>query len=304
MVYLYQSMFERPAVFREPRFDINKLSTSLYGMGFERDFLDKCEYQYYWNFASLFPALEDGSFFQSTVGARSHGQAYLRGFATFACGTFADAPWHRTELNDAFERSLLKDGYKFARRTLVETSIDTTLPANFTTLPNKTELLADLSAAMDGGEPVGVLFLDLDHFKQVNDQINHAAGDKCLEDFVHATAPVLLNKGKLYRVGGDEFCAMLPNFAATEASSTAERIRKLVDGFPTFGGVVKVTSSIGVADSETQELDTPERLVDAADEAMYVAKFTGGNRICLWPPSPAEAEAAAENRKKPRRAVG
>jgi diguanylate cyclase (GGDEF)-like protein len=301
MVYLYQSMFERPAAFRPPRFDINKLSTSLYGMGFERDFLRKCEYQHYWNFASLFPALEDGSFFQNSPSGRSHGQAYLRGFATLACGTSADAPWHRTELNDTFEQSLLKDGYKFSGRTLVETSIDTAFPANFAILPGKIDLLGDLSAAMQGGEPVGVLFLDLDHFKRVNDQINHAEGDKCLKEFVHAIAPVLLNKGKLYRIGGDEFCVMLPNFAAQEASATAERIRKLVDGFPPFGGIVKVTSSIGVADSETSELDTPEGLVSAADEAMYVAKFTGGNRVCLWPPQPAEAEAAAENRKKPRR---
>jgi Diguanylate cyclase, GGDEF domain len=204
-------------------------------MGFERDFLNKCEYHYYWAFSSLFPALEDGSFFQNTLGARSHGQAYLRGFATFACGTFADAPWHRTELNDAFERSLLTDGYKFARRTLVETSLDTTVPANFTTLPNKTDLRGDLSAAMDSGDPVGVLFVDLDHFKQVNDQINHAEGDNCLKQFVDSIAPVLLNKGKLYRIGGDEFCVMLPNFSAAEASASAERIRKIVDAFPPFG---------------------------------------------------------------------
>jgi diguanylate cyclase (GGDEF)-like protein len=111
----------------------------------------------------------------------------------------------------------------------------------------------------------------------------------------------LLNKGKLFRIGGDEFCLLLPNFSAAEASATAERIRKIVDSFPPFGCVVKVTASIGVADSETVELKTPEDLVHAADQAMYVAKFTGENRVCLYPPTPAEAEAAAENRKKPRR---
>ncbi len=301
MVYLYQSMFHRPAPFREPHFDISKLSTSLYGMGFEQDFLDKCEYQYHWHFASLFPALEDDSFFQNAVYGRSRGQAYLRGFATFACGTFADAAWYRSELNDSFEKSLLIDGYKFVGRTLVETSLDTAVPENFAALPNKATLLEDLSTALQTGQPVGILFVDLDHFKQVNDQVSHAEGDRCLRKFVDVTAPVLLSKGKLYRIGGDEFCVVLPNFSAPEAFATAERIRKLVDGFPPFGGVVKITSSIGAAASETKGLETPEALVDAADEAMYVAKFTGGNRVRSWPPAVAEAKAAAENKKKPRR---
>jgi len=58
-------------------------------MGFERDFLSKCENQYYWNFASLLPALHDGSFYQGTVYGQSRGQGCLRGFATLLCGMFA-----------------------------------------------------------------------------------------------------------------------------------------------------------------------------------------------------------------------
>jgi len=296
-VYLCQSMFQRPAPFRDPRFDISKLSTSLYGMGFDRDFLLKCEYQYFWNFASLFPALHDGSFYGNRVGGQSRGQGDLRGFATFLCGTFADAPWHRTELNDRFEESLRNDGYQFVGRRLVETGLDTTVPGEIASLPNKGVLRDELRTQMQIGELVAILFLDLDHFKEVNDKVSHAEGDRCLTEVVRVIAPLLRRKGKLYRIGGDEFCAMLPNFSAPEATATAEGLRKLIDALPPFGGVVKVTASIGVATSNATGLETPEALINAADEAMYVAKFTTENRVCLWPPEPSEARQAAEKRK-------
>jgi len=78
-----------------------------------------------------------------------------------------------------------------------------------------------------------------------------------------------------------------------EASATAERIRTKIDGLKPFGGTVKVTTSIGVEASETEGLSSPNALLDAADKAKYAAKFTTKNRICAWPLSPAEADAAA-----------
>lgn len=65
-------------------------------------------------------------------------------------------------------------------------------------------------------------------FKQVNDQLSHAQGDECLVTIVRTIADVLRHKGKLYRVGGDEFCVMLRNFCVDEAGVTAERIRKSI----------------------------------------------------------------------------
>jgi diguanylate cyclase (GGDEF)-like protein len=197
----------------------------------------------------------------------------------------------------------LNDGYQFIGGKLVETGIDTSAPAEHTALPNKATLLADVAGQFANGEPVAVLFMDLDDFKQVNDRsANHEEGDRCLSEIVRTAAMVLRGKGKLYRIGGDEFGALLPNFSASEAVATAERVREGVHALKPFAGVVKVTVSIGVAISDTERLPTPDSLLNAADEAMYVVKFTTKNRVCLWPPEPSEARKAEEKRQKGGRA--
>jgi GGDEF domain-containing protein len=84
---------------------------------------------------------------------------------------------------------------------------------------------------------------------------------------------------------------------STRGSAPAERVRASIDALAPFGGLVKVTASIGVAVSDGKALATPDALVKAADEAMYVSKFTTKNRICLWPPDAAEAAQADINRR-------
>jgi len=302
MVRLCEFMFQPPGPFREPLFDIRKVPTTLFAMGFEREFLSKCENQYYWDFASLFPDLHDGTFYQNSAGGQSRGQGYLRGFASFLCGTFEDNPEYRTPLNDSFEQSLLRDGYKFATKKLVETGIDASTSPEAAALPVRESLLEDLLLQLQGNELVAVLFVDLDEFKLVNDRLGHAEGDNCLSTVVQTITRVLRHKGKLYRVGGDEFCVMLPNFSTSEVAAVHERLRASIDDLEPFGGTVKVTASVGVAVSEEKRLSTPHALVKAADEAMYVSKFTTKNRVCLWPPDAREAAQAETNRKKAARA--
>jgi diguanylate cyclase (GGDEF)-like protein len=179
-----------------------------------------------------------------------------------------------------------------------EGKLDTSTSPELSALPNKDALLKDLAAYLKKNDLAAVLFIDLDNFKQVNDQLDHAEGDKCLTQVVNEIGEVVARKGKLYRAGGDEFCVMLPNFSVPEATATAERIRSKIDGLPPFGGLVKVTSSIGVAASDAPALTTAEALVGAADKAMYVAKHTTKNLVCSWPTDPAQAAAAEANRKK------
>lgn len=262
-------------------FDLDQLSTTMFAMGFDQEFITACEYQYGWSFKSIFASLYDRS-----VRGETSGQDYLRGFATFLCGAFAQHSQLRTNLNDAFERSLLNDGYRFNGRDLVEVGVDTSVAPELSELNDRDGLLEDVSALFEEDTNVAVMFIDLDHFKQVNDQLSHADGDKCLVTIVRTISAVLLHKGRLYRVGGDEFCAMLPNFSQEEAVATAERIRKAVDDLRAFGGKVKVTVSVGVAVSSDKGLAQADALVKAADEAMYVSKFTTKNRVCLWPPNP------------------
>jgi len=306
MIQLFESMYRAPTVwsFAPSVFDIEQLSTTLFAMGFDQEFISACQYRYYWNFKSLFPALYDGSFFADRVDGRSRGQGYLRGFATFLCGAFVQHPALRTQLNDPFEQSLLRDGYRFDGRWLVEVTTDTSVVPELSELQNRESLLRELSSRLQGDSCVAVLFIDLDHFKRVNDQLSHAQGDLCLVAVVRTISDVLRHRGKLYRVGGDEFCAMLPNFIVEEAAATAERIRRSIDVLGPFGGTVKVTASIGVAVSDRKQLSAADALVRAADEAMYVSKFTTRNRVCVWPPDQRDAAQAEVNRKEAERTAG
>jgi diguanylate cyclase (GGDEF)-like protein len=301
MIQLFESMYRAPTRLTRPLFDIEQLSTTLFAMGVEREVISTCEYRYSWDFRSLFPALYDGSFFSVRAGSHSRGQAYLRGFATFLCGAFVQHSQLRTQLNDLFEQSLLRDGYRFDGRLLVEVNTDTSVAPELAELQNRESLLSDVSSQLQDHSSIALLFIDLDHFKQVNDQLSHAHGDKCLAAIVRTVSEVLRHKGKLYRVGGDEFCAMLLNVNVEEAAATGERIRRSIDALPPFGGKVKVTASIGIAVSDQAQLSTADALARAADQAMYVSKFTTKNRVCIWPPSKEDAALAQQNREKAQR---
>lgn len=304
MIQLFESMYRAPTALTRPMFDIEQLSTTLFAMGVEQEFISTCEYRYFWNFRSLLPALYEGSSFGGGVSGRSRGQAYLRGFATFLCGAFVQHSELRTRLNSLFEQSLLRDGYRFDGRSLVEVSLEMSVVPELSELRNRESLLNDASSQLQRGSCIALLFIDLDDFKQVNDQLSHADGDQCLAMIVRTVSEILRHRGKLYRVGsGDEFCAMLPNFNVDEAAATGERIRRSIDALPPFGGRVKVTASVGIAVSDQKRLSTADALVRAADEAMYVSKFTTKNRVCIWPPDEQDAAQAKVNRKKAGGAV-
>jgi len=229
MMQLFDWMYRAPTPLIHPMFDIEQLSTTLFAMGFDQEFISACQDRYYWNFRSLFAALHDGSFYGHGDGGRSRGQGDLRGFATFLCGAFVQHSALRTPLNNLFEQSLLRDGYRFDGRSLVEVNSDTSVVRELSELQNRESLLRDVSLQLQGDACVAIVFIDLDHFKQVNDQLTHAQGDECLVTVVRTISDVLRHRGKLYRTGGDEFCAVLPNFSVDEAEVTAERIRKSID---------------------------------------------------------------------------
>ena len=290
-----------------PRFDIDKLAIVLFGMGFDQGFINVCRTGYHWNFKALLPSLYDGTFYGDRFRGHPTGQEHLMGFATFLSGAFAQYEIHRIPLNEHFEQSLLKDGYRFDRgsQRLVQVGLDTLASPELAQLPDRASLVRDISSVLEG-EGCAVAFIDLDDFKPVNDRLSHAQGDECLATIVRAICGVLRQKGKLYRVGGDEFCAALPNFTIEEALATAERVRHAIDDLPPFGNQVKVTASIGVAASHGKTPLSAERLVKEADDAMYVSKFTTKNRVSGWPPDPTEAAQAEANRRRSDRqsAVG
>jgi diguanylate cyclase (GGDEF)-like protein len=140
-------------------------------------------------------------------------------------------------------------------------------------LPKKDELLADLNRLLLFAGQIGLIFVDLDNFKTVNDTMGHDAGDKCLEEGAQIIGSVVLHKGRLYRyASGDEFMVILPNVDESEATATAERIRKAIE-LQNIGGSVKVTASIGVIVAAEKVYASAEEILKAADDAMYKSKM-------------------------------
>src|SRR5437667_8830244 len=147
-------------------------------------------------------------------------------------------------------------------------SFSATEVAAINDLPKKDELLADLNRLLLLAAGIGVIFIDLDNFKTVNDTMGHDAGDKCLEEVARIIGSVVLHKGRLYRyASGDEFMVVLPNVNESEAAATAERIRKAIE-LQNVGGSVPVTASIGVIVAAEKVYGSAEEILKAADEEM------------------------------------
>ena len=139
-----------------------------------------------------------------------------------------------------------------------------------------------LRESRDAGVPAGVILVDIDHFKKINDSLGHAAGDLVLKEFTKRLAAVLGHEQQLGRYGGEEFLVVVPNANADRLLCLAERLRGAIAGTTFQLGAEErfVSASFGAAESE--EADTPTtELVAAADRALYRAKNGGRNRAVL-----------------------
>lgn len=132
-------------------------------------------------------------------------------------------------------------------------------------------------------KPFALLAIDLDGFKEINDGHGHAAGDDCLRHFTLMTQSRLRPGDLLARSGGDEFSIVLPSTTLVEAAAIASRILEAcrADAAACLPGEVTVSASIGVAQWQLAMGQYPERLIAAADEALYVAKKDGKNRYAV-----------------------
>lgn len=154
---------------------------------------------------------------------------------------------------------------------------------------NRRSLVERLNAAClrarARGLPIALLFIDLDHFKEINDTRGHPAGDACLQAIIGPIHAELRQSDVIGRYGGEEFVVILSSADAAAAQPIAERIRNRianvrVDG---FGEPIRLTCSIGVASSDTLGV-WGEHLIARADAAVYDAKRSGRNRVQLAPP--------------------
>lgn len=133
-----------------------------------------------------------------------------------------------------------------------------------------------------GRDAVALLVLDLDNFKQVNDQFGHDVGDRVLTMFAEVAESITRSTDQLYRMGGEEFCFILTDTHLREALAAAERIRQAfeVATVDYRGYAVSTTVSIGIASTDHTGFDL-ELLHEAADAALYEAKARGRNQIVV-----------------------
>jgi diguanylate cyclase (GGDEF)-like protein len=153
-------------------------------------------------------------------------------------------------------------------------------------------------------EPFSILVMDLDEFKGINDSHGHGAGDECLRAFSHAVQGRLRASDLLARIGGDEFCVVLPRTTVREAGIVADDLLTICSRSQVrWNGVgITLTTSIGVAQWLPAESDTPERIMAAADQMLYDAKRHGKDRHALYGGSEA-ADPGAPQRVPPSSSV-
>jgi len=128
---------------------------------------------------------------------------------------------------------------------------------------------------------IGLLMLDIDHFKGVNDTYGHSIGDRVIRQVANIAREALREGDILIRLGGDEFMAVLLGASLHDVSLTAERIRRQIDErVISFGDQrVQVTVSIGGVSFPEKEVAGEQELIDAADRALYHAKNSGRNKV-------------------------
>lgn len=126
------------------------------------------------------------------------------------------------------------------------------------------------------GDPLSIMILDLDNFKDVNDRYGHVFGDKVLEEFAKKICSCVRDSDIVARYGGDEFVVVMPKTDLRSARLVAERLlREIMETI--FLDLVSISCSIGL--TEYRKGDTIESIIKRADEALYEAKVTGKRRI-------------------------
>ncbi len=141
----------------------------------------------------------------------------------------------------------------------------------------------ELIRARRCGHPLSVVFLDLDHFKRVNDQFGHLAGDEVLRVVARRLAGMIRGSELIARFGGEEFAIVLPELSQAEAMIACERFRSQIAAEPVRfeKAVIPVTASFGVAAALPQE--TVQDLLQRSDQFLYAAKNAGRNCVKSGP---------------------
>lgn len=211
------------------------------------------------------PLVADRRFFGALLLARRGQEAWSEGDRRLLT-------WAAHEVATAFQRTYALEAAERGAKIDV-----------LTRLPNRRyfdEALAIESPRRRANDSIGILMVDIDHFKIINDRFGHATGDQVLRAVATAIAQAVRDEDTPARYGGEEFAVLLRRTDAEQAVEVAERIRRsVVRLHPASLGITEpVTVSVGVAVAGPDGLTVP-RLVERADQALYRAKRQGRDRV-------------------------
>jgi diguanylate cyclase (GGDEF)-like protein len=183
--------------------------------------------------------------------------------------------------------------YPLRNALMYKRALDTALKDPVTGINNRAALNATIDREVNlshrHGYALSVIMLDLDHFKRINDEYGHLAGDTVLRTLAGRITDCTRGSDMVFRYGGEEFTVVLSNTEIDGAALLAERIRKAIASIPIVidDFEIPVTVSIGVSTLETG--DTSATLINRADVALYDAKTAGRNRVMIQTGAPSPA---------------
>ncbi len=161
---------------------------------------------------------------------------------------------------------------------LVRQAIHDPLTGVFSRGSGKEILNLQWASAQRNQQPLTLAFIDLDHFKAINDSFGHEAGDQVLCAFASHLGKSLRSSDSLLRWGGEEFLIIMPNTRLDQAQFAIQRMQQ--NGFGTRPDGAALTASIGLAEYSEDQLSDQKQLIELADKRMYQAKQAGRNQIC------------------------
>ncbi|HEX7006023.1 MAG TPA: PleD family two-component system response regulator [Alphaproteobacteria bacterium] len=202
-------------------------------------------------------------------------------------------PIDRLELRARARTQIRRRRYQDRLRTTYRRSLSLALTDSLTGLYNRRYLDAHLTGQLDRvartGKPLSVLLIDIDRFKEVNDNHGHDVGDQVLREVSRRVAAHVRSFDTVARLGGEEFVVVMPDADAAAAMTVAERLRGTLADTPVpitgaAVGHIPVTVSIGAAVTDEVDRDPAEaavKLLRRADRALYAAKAAGRDHVCL-----------------------
>jgi diguanylate cyclase (GGDEF)-like protein len=215
----------------------------------------------------------------------SHNYSYEEAVSRGA-SDFVIKPFRTEELLLRVRRVLRERELTEERRRMMEKLQQLAVTDGLTELFNSRHFYSQLELEVDRctryKHPLSLLLIDIDHFKEFNDAFGHLEGDKVLVRFSQILRSCLRANDSAFRYGGEEFTVILPETGAEEARTVAQRIRAALEAetfCPLSGRPVSTTISIGV--TEYSPMEGMDVFIRRADQAMYLSKQNGRNRVSV-----------------------